>query len=379
FIEQAQAGASLHCALYEIHFRPVLDALLAAKGRGVDVQVLYGATPGSSTTDTNNDALVQIGSPAFFKPRTKAKIAHNKFIVLSQGTGPKQVWTGSTNLSNNAFYGQLNVGHALKNATVARKFKKLWDELAADPETGPLRARIEAIAPLDAASTLPHQVIFSPYKGLAVYDYYVALAKSATAAVFMTYPFGMSKEFRAAYDANDGVLRYALLDKYVNGGNAASRKAATDDTIRIRKHPNVGMALGERVFTDDVDGWRKERSPIGVNVNWVHTKFMVIDPLSSSPTVVSGSANWSEPSTNQNDENMLVIRDDARVADIFFGEFMRVFAHHRFREALARHLEQFGNADTWKPSELKTKPADWVPKHYDVGGEYEIRRRYFVS
>ena len=379
FIEQAQAGHSLHCALYEIHFRPVLDALLAAKGRGVDVQVLFGATPGSSTTNTNNEELVAIGSPAFFKPRTNAKIAHNKFIVFSNGTGPKQVWTGSTNLSTNAFYGQLNVGHAVKNAAVAKSYKRYWDELAQDPETAVLRTEVETIAPLDTASTAPLQTIFSPVKGLAVYNYYLTLAKSAQQALFMTYPFGMSKEFRAAYDANDGVLRYALLDKYVNGGTAASRLAAKNDTIRIRALPNVGMALGEGVFTDAVDGWIRERPPIGSFVDWVHTKFMVIDPLSASPTIVSGSANWSEPSTNENDENMLVIRNDARVADIFFTEFMRVFAHHRFREALKRHLDAGGDPDDWKPNELFTKPADWVPKHYDAGQEYDIRRRYFVS
>jgi len=32
-------------------------------------------------------------------------------------------------------------------------------------------------------------------------------------------------------------------------------------------------------------------------------------------------------SVTDNDENMLLIRGDTRVADIFFGEFMRVFAH----------------------------------------------------
>ena len=379
FIGQASQGDSLHCALYEINFPPVLDALAAAKKRKATVKVLYGATPGSSTTDSNEKALAAIGSPSYFSPRTNAKIAHNKFMVLSRDGKPAQVWTGSTNLSQNAFYGQLNVGHALRNAAAARTYRAYWDALAADPVREDTRAEVVRIAPLDDASTEQVQVIFSPYEDLSVYRYYQALAASARQALFMTYPFGMSREFRKVYDYDDGVLRYALLDKYVNGGNADSRKAAIEDTIRIRKFPNVGMALGERVYSGDVDGWRKERSPIGVNVNWVHTKFMVIDPLSDAPTVVSGSANWSEPSTNENDENMLVIRGDQRVGDIFFTEFMRVFAHHRFREALARHLEEHGNVDDWKPGDLKTKPSEWVPKHYEAGGEYDIRRRYFVS
>ena len=119
------------------------------------------------------------------------------------------------------------------------------------------------------------------------------------------------------------------------------------------------MALGGRIFVDWVDGWYKEPSAIGVNVNWVHTKFMLIDPLGSKPVTLTGSANWSEPSVNDNDENMLVIRGNKRVADIYFGEFMRIFAHHRFRESVARHIEKFGTAafNTWKPQDLF---EDWT-------------------
>jgi phosphatidylserine/phosphatidylglycerophosphate/cardiolipin synthase-like enzyme len=66
-------------------------------------------------------------------------------------------------------------------------------------------------------------------------------------------------------------------------------------------------------------------------VQYVHTKIMLIDPLSDDPLIISGSANFSEPSTTANDENMLLIRGDTRVADIYLGEFMRLFTHFRFR------------------------------------------------
>ena len=106
---------------------------------------------------------------------------------------------------------------------------------------------------------------------------------------------------------------------------------------------------------------------------------MLVDPFSKRPTVVSGSANWSLPSTNANDENMLIIRGDRRVADIYFGEFMRIFAHHRFREALAIHLKEHGSVDDWKPNFLKDNPDEWVPKHYENGGRYQIQRVYFST
>jgi phosphatidylserine/phosphatidylglycerophosphate/cardiolipin synthase-like enzyme len=66
-----------------------------------------------------------------------------------------------------------------------------------------------------------------------------------------------------------------------------------------------------------------------------------MDPLSDDPIVVTGSANFSDASTNDNDENMLIIRGDRRVADIYFTEFNRLFNHYYFRsvtEATRRRL-----------------------------------------
>jgi phosphatidylserine/phosphatidylglycerophosphate/cardiolipin synthase-like enzyme len=67
-------------------------------------------------------------------------------------------------------------------------------------------------------------------------------------------------------------------------------------------------------------------------VFFVHTKFLLIDPLSDDPLVCSGSANFSSNSLLQNDENMLLIRGNTRVADIYMTEFDRIFRHFYFRD-----------------------------------------------
>ena len=46
-------------------------------------------------------------------------------------------------------------------------------------------------------------------------------------------------------------------------------------------------------------------------------KYVFVDPLRDDPSSQAGSANFSEPSTKENDENMLVIRGDTRVADVY--------------------------------------------------------------
>jgi phosphatidylserine/phosphatidylglycerophosphate/cardiolipin synthase-like enzyme len=329
----------------------------------------------------NLDEITKAQIKSLCIPRGNAKLMHNKFIILSRNGAPVSVWTGSTNFSRNALHGQLNVGHTIHDPALAQRFLDYWEELRGDPAADELKDRVEAINPPPAGpGTDPITPIFSPRHGRGVFDWWIAQAKRPK-PLFMTFPFGIVKDFRPVFDKGDGILRFGLLDKYVNGGNAASRAAAVKEIERARRHPNVGMALGNRIFVDWIDGWHREHNGIGVNVNWIHTKFMLIDPLGSKPVTLSGSANWSEPSVTGNDENMLVIRGDRRVADIYFGEFMRLFAHHRFRESVKRHLDEIASAspESWRPKDLFDDWTKWVPKHFTPGSEHDITRRYFAG
>jgi hypothetical protein len=382
FIARAKDDSySLRAAIYEMKWPEVLAAFKAASRAGADVKIIYHAKA-DDTGKANNKQIDDAQIRSLCVPRKNAKLMHNKFIVLSKGGKPVSVWTGSTNFSRNALHGQLNVGHAIHDRALADRFLAYWTALKSDPASDELKDWAEAENPLpptgESEALTP---VFSPHRGRAVFDWWIDLANAPGRPLFMTFPFGIVTDFRPVYDKNDGVLRFALLDKYVNGGTKTSRAAAIADTERIRRHRNIGMALGNRIFVDWIDGWHLESDPIGVNVNWVHTKFMLSDPLGSKPVTMAGSANWSEASVNTNDENMLVIRGDKRVADIYFGEFMRIFAHHRFRESVARHIKEFGSAafNTWKPQDLFEDWREWVPTHFKAGSEHEIKRRYFAD
>ncbi len=50
---------------------------------------------------------------------------------------------------------------------------------------------------------------------------------------------------------------------------------------------------------------------------------MLVDPLTDDPLVVTGSANWSDESSTDNDENILVIRGKKRAADLYLTDYMR--------------------------------------------------------
>ena len=140
------------------------------------------------------------------------------------------------------------------------------------------------------------------------------------------------------------------------------------------------FAAGASLDTDSLANFRGERTnPLNVN-RYIHTKFMLVDPLSDDPLVVTGSANFSRPSQRVNDENMLVIRGDTRVADIYFGEFMRIFDHH-YARYIVRKLAGRPTSPIRTPDTSKEKTADWLPPTSTAaatsrsGGSTSHRRR----
>jgi phosphatidylserine/phosphatidylglycerophosphate/cardiolipin synthase-like enzyme len=363
---------ALHGAIYEFKRTEVLSALKAAAGRGVDVNIVYDGK--GHAREPNEAAIEDHDIEDLCRPRTNGGLSHNKFLVLSRGDAPVAVWTGSTNISENGLFGQLNVGHQVEDEVVATAFLDYWKELAEDPESADLRVWAgENSPPVDFPPPGGTRTLMSPRRGLAVLDYYATLAGSADRALFMTFAFGMDERFRRVYELDDRILRVALMEKEGNGPALQEGREFIDG---LRDRPNVVVAVGQhdrrKALANALDRWQKERADgIGVNVDWVHTKFMLVDPLSDDPLVVTGSANFSENSTNVNDENMLVIRGDRRVADIYFGEFLRCFAHHAFREALTFRNGPSGN--------LMTDPADWQDRHFDAGNDHFLRREYFAQ
>jgi phosphatidylserine/phosphatidylglycerophosphate/cardiolipin synthase-like enzyme len=139
---------------------------------------------------------------------------------------------------------------------------------------------------------------------------------------------------------------------------AGPEKQAEEGKIQqLRNKPENVFAVGNFIRTSSVDGWLKERlSGLNSHVRYVHNKFMLIDALGDDPIVISGSANFSEASTIRNDENMLIIRGNTRVADIYLGEFMRLYSHFAFRESLQ-----------WRKPDEPPKPLrtdDWWQDYF---------------
>ena len=123
-----------------------------------------------------------------------------------------------------------------------------------------------------------------------------------------------------------------------------------------------------------LDEWfmREEHFRRRGHIFYVHTKIMLIDVLTSDPLIFTGSANFSPNSLLSNDENMLLIRGDTSVADIYVTEFMRLFNHFYFRY-IAQLLARQNRNEPSKVAFLDETDA-WADRYFK-NGSYHCRRR----
>jgi phosphatidylserine/phosphatidylglycerophosphate/cardiolipin synthase-like enzyme len=97
----------------------------------------------------------------------------------------------------------------------------------------------------------------------------------------------------------------------------------------------------------------------------VHSKVLVIDPLSKDPTVVTGSHNFSAPASEKNDENLVIVRGHKKLAIAYATYVMSVYQHYRFRSYVREMLAQgklpwsyLDDDDKWLKDELKSKALE---------------------
>ncbi|HEY0428105.1 MAG TPA: phospholipase D-like domain-containing protein [Pyrinomonadaceae bacterium] len=371
---------SIRAAIYEFQFEPILTELFnAAKKRGVDVKIIYDSMPDTpnkkhpdkpiinKTRDDNNTAIKNTGIGDLVIKRTRCgDIPHNKFFIILRDNVPVAVWTGSTNITTGGIHGHSNVGHLVRDKAIAKKYMDYWEFLKDDPDVAAMRGNCLGItADFSIKNKLDDnftEVVFSPRQKDAMLNWYAGLSNASQKPVFLTVPFGLDTRFETVLKNNDSRLFYVISDKADKGLLVPEVAGKSLNRIAHGGMLDKGNALL---------GWMKERLT-GLNkINYLHTKYLLIDPLGSSPLVISGSANFSKNSTVNNDENMLIIKGDKRVADIYFGEFLRIFRHFYFRSLVKDAAG--GNLDRMALDETAT----WADKFYNQASPHFAERLYF--
>jgi phosphatidylserine/phosphatidylglycerophosphate/cardiolipin synthase-like enzyme len=394
FISQASSARySLHCSFYELSYPPILEALKVAAGNGVRVEVTYEAghykirkdiRENTSTGDRNTEAIASYGSVSnlYFRERIHhISLTHNKFMVLCEDGHPIHVWTGSTNITQSGFLGQSNTGHIVRDPMIAQAFYEYFQILARDERRQKLKDFCMSHSPnpyeeLSNGTTL----LFSPRRNSSMLDWYGRRMDSATETIFLTSAFGVTPKLANYFDNERDYLRYVLMEQR-SRGKGAQEKVERDPNTRVVFGQGLGTG-GSRGNWKHLPGWnlqdwlrREVHYRSSGNVFFVHTKYMGIDVLSSDPLVFTGSGNFSPNALINNDENMLLIRGNTKVADIYTVEFFRLLNHFYFRQ-VANRLSNTGQSD---PNIRFLDSTDlWVRRHFEQR-HYRSKRRQLLG
>ncbi len=375
YIRNCEPGKhALRVAAYEFNYDAILLLIKQVWETGVDIKIVFDARRDTPKLE-NLAAIHAFGLEPICIARTQPKsyISHNKFIVKLEDGRPISVWTGGTNFSEGGIFGHSNVAHVIEKQDIASQYLEYWNALSSDPDSSDLKAEVERITPLPETALPPSgtTALFSPRKNLDCLDWYAQLAKNAQDGLFMTFAFGMNDTFKDVYENGQAPFRLALLEKIIRSMRAGPERDAELGRMQAlrNKKENV-FAVGGLISTSALDGWLMESlTGLNVHVRYVHNKFMLVDPLSHDPVIVAGSANFSDASIRRNDENMIVTRGNKRVADIYLGEFMRLYSHHAFRESL-----QWRDPDD-PPKNLRTD--DWWDDYFGNTSR-SVRRQFFA-
>jgi hypothetical protein len=94
----------------------------------------------------------------------------------------------------------------------------------------------------------------------------------------------------------------------------------------------------------------------------VHSKTIVIDPFSENCAVITGSHNFSDSASTKNDENLVIVRGNAKLVQAYALHINGVYDHYSWRAFLASG----GNADqiykpldAWKPGGSRAQELDF--------------------
>lgn len=376
FIDGTQTGEGLHLFLYEFEMEECFAALVRARVRGVKLEILYDDIWHAHSKGPGLKSLAQIRThklDAVCKARNGKGIgiSHNKFMVRTNANGkPVAVWTGSTNFSDAAIYGQSNVGHQIDDSTGRGVIGQYFDWHQAiwkDPGQTAAASRKAAVALTSvppAAAVAGTSLVLSPRSSIEAVTACASLVSKSQRMVCFTAPFAMQDDLEKALATAPSQV-FGLLNTAGVIGSA------------LQTAPNTGIAVASALSTTSIlDAWqgallKESQHHSGV---FVHTKFLLIDPLSDHPVVVTGSANFSTNSSKSNDENQLFIFGDKAVADVYLGEFMRMYDHYYFRSKMKAH--QVARATNPRAGYLDGTSA-WSDKFFNGGSQEAMRLAFF--
>jgi phosphatidylserine/phosphatidylglycerophosphate/cardiolipin synthase-like enzyme len=413
FVARAEAGGSIYAALYELTDVELVQSLvdIGTKLNIVLANIVAKPKPGGSeeTAGENDDSETKLKASAkslLYREPPHGHIVHNKFLIYVDASGtPQAVLTGSCNWTDTGLCAQTNNSIVIQDKTVAARYMAYWKKLQADEtahEAGspfqdvPLRTFNETAKNLnldkgsDDASTLTSY--FSPCtpkqrsktKGkveaipVDLKDLSDRVMAARNAVLFLAFIPGTPSitEFAAAAQrANKDLFVRGCVTSPDAAGNYYYDLKGTSPPKKQKGVKSPAAPQDARVISANAldktvpAGWTKELLKAGFAIT--HDKIVVIDPFADDCVVVTGSHNLGYQASYNNDENMVMIEGNKKLAMAYATHVLDVYDHFSWRWTINQ-----GGANT-VDANLKTTPDAWLNWYFDAQGNIKTAQLKF--
>jgi phosphatidylserine/phosphatidylglycerophosphate/cardiolipin synthase-like enzyme len=368
----------------------------------------------------NDHAWAQLqksAKTAIYRKPPGGHIVHNKFLIYVDAKGPCAVLTGSTNWTSTGLCAQTNNVLVIEDRDVATRYMGYWqqlqkDEAAHENKKSPqpfqgsdLRTwdKSEKQFELDNQSTKTDPAApshlssyFSPntakqrsknkkaeIEPIDMNDLETRIMKAEHAVLFLAFIPGTPSIVNFASKAQTadeklfvrgcltspdaaGVFYYALRGtdppKRVRVPKGQPKKAK----VPVKQDPRViaAQALDPKTAPK---GWLPELLKAGFAIT--HDKIVVIDPFADNCAVVTGSHNLGYQASYNNDENLVIVEGNKKLATAYATHILDVYDHFSWRWAQKRGAPSDGY--------LKSTPDEWLDRYFDQSGNIKTAQLKF--
>jgi phosphatidylserine/phosphatidylglycerophosphate/cardiolipin synthase-like enzyme len=284
----------------------------------------YGTSLGALAARPGNSLVL-------VKATNSSGIMHDKIGLFSYGGTNRWVFAGSWNFTSAASYQQWNIMLEVHNNDVlyAAYSNEMAQLLAGHFHYDPAKSHAQDGAVFHLAGSWSNGwVRFAPYPdgrdggNNAQTDITNVIGRARQEIVFALNTLTRPLIRDALVDAADrGVSIHGVIPK-------SDMSSTSDPSYAVYTYLTNGTHYATTNIVHFVTPYSKaDGSALDTaEPDLVHEKYMIVDPWMDHPTLIHGSANWTDAalvSTNSNDENILFVRH-REIARMFYSQFKRM-------------------------------------------------------
>lgn len=319
---------------------------LAAQGRIrmiLDDASLHHDGAGTKYEDQFEQAFIKASKnkPTSIMRGKFGRFAHDKQFIVSDGTGPIQVLSGSTNLSVTGLYVNSNHVVVFDDPVIAKKYSDVFNTAWMQRVNGPAFAKSpEAMSPFTSTAVPKITVSFSPHSTAVATGILQGIVDRITDE--QNLKSGNVLFAVMSIDAKStGPVFPALRDIHRNQSIFSYGITDTQDGIALYKPgQSDGVLVTGKPLKSQLPPPFDQIPSLGVG-HQVHHKFVVCGFDRPNAVVYCGSSNLALGGEQANGDNLIAIYDQD-VATVFAIEALGLVDHFHFLNQVVENAKATG-------------------------------------